>query len=73
MQILGLTRAGSSIDLYIYEDGQKLGEVRLGRGSLIWTGKWKGQNKSLRLRWHKFASLMNGIASGEIKLRIPNA
>lgn len=72
MQVIEVTRAGSSINLYIFEDGKKLGEVRLGRGSLIWNGKGKGYNKSIQFRWHKFASLMNGIASGKIPVRIPN-
>ena len=72
MQVIDLTRAGSSIDLSIFADGLKLGEVQLGRGSLIWIGKWKGQNKSIRFRWHRFAALMNAIASGEVRLRLTN-
>jgi hypothetical protein len=55
-----LTKAGSSLELYVYAEGEKLGELELGRGGVYWRGgkrhKWK------RLSWSRFAEVMNDVA-----------
>jgi hypothetical protein len=71
MSVEGVTRAGSSINLTIKQEGKKLGEIQLGRGSLTWIGKWKGHDKSRRFPWDKFAETMNRIAGGA-KVKKPN-
>lgn len=56
IQILGLTKAGSSIELNMFADGEKLGRLVVGRGSLKWFGrKWKSGR---RFSWSQFASHM---------------
>jgi hypothetical protein len=39
VQILDLTRAGSSISFTIYADDKKIGEIKLGQAGQ--NGKWK--------------------------------
>jgi len=55
-----LTKAGSSLELYVYAEGEKLGELELGRGGVYWRGgkrhTWK------RLSWSRFAEVMNDVA-----------
>jgi len=38
LQVMELTRAGSSLDLEIYADNEKIGTMIIGRGSLVWIG-----------------------------------
>jgi len=71
MQVEEVTRAGSSINLVIQQGTQKLGEIQLGRGSLTWVGKWKGQNKTRRFPWDQFADYMNRLAAGA-RIKDPN-
>jgi len=63
LDVPGLAKAGSSMNLKIYADGEKLGEITLGRGSLFWYGR----NRRLRQRvsWTKFAAMMDEIAYGK--------
>jgi len=57
IQILGLTKAGSSIEVDMYADGEKLGRLVIDRGSLKWFGhKWKNGR---RFSWSAFASHMD--------------
>ena len=74
MQVLELTKAGSSINFVINAHDQKLGEIVLGRGSLIWKGKhkWTGKHFS----WSRFAGIMDGIVSkrnqhAKIQINVP--
>ena len=55
-----LTKAGSSLELYVYAEGEKLGELELGRGGVYWRGGRRQKRK--RLSWSKFAEVMDGIA-----------
>jgi hypothetical protein len=62
LQVVELTRAGSSLDLEIYADKEKIGTMIIGQGSLSWKGG------SARLRsgfWSRFAAMMDGLAYGE--------
>lgn len=63
LQVHGLTNAGTSLDLEIYADDKKLGKLIIGRGSLYWFGK--GRQKRKRIRWSKFAEMMNELAYGK--------
>lgn len=55
-----LTKAGTSLNLKIYSQNQKIGEIEIGRGSLFWWGrkrkKWK------RIAWSEFAKKMDELA-----------
>jgi hypothetical protein len=57
MQVLELTKAGTSVDLEIFADGEKLGTLIIGRGSISWFGK--GRTKGRRIGWSKFAEMMD--------------
>jgi hypothetical protein len=63
MQVLELNNAGSSMELEVYEAGEKLGHIILGRGSLTWFGA--NRQKSKRWSWGSFAKIMNEQAYGE--------
>jgi hypothetical protein len=58
-----LAKAKSSLNLNIYADGEKIGELEVGRGSLYWYGRKK--QKSKRINWSKFAQMMDDLAYGE--------
>ncbi len=58
VQVLGLSKAGTSIDIDLFSDEEKLGTLVIGRGSLKWFGnKWK---QGRRFSWSAFAKLMDG-------------
>lgn len=62
LHVLELTRAGSSLDLAIYADEEKIGTMIIGRGSLVWQGgKRKGRK---RIGWSRFAEMMDRLAYG---------
>ncbi len=58
-QVLGLTKAGTSIELEIYADDEKLGTIVIGRGALYWTAANKQKGK--RIDWTRFARLMDEV------------
>lgn len=56
VQVLELSKAGTSIDVNLYADDEKLGTLIIGRGSLAWIGKkWKSGR---RFSWSRFAEYM---------------
>jgi hypothetical protein len=55
-----LSRAGSSLNLRLYANGAKIGELEVGRGSLFWFGR--NRKKRKRIRWSAFAEMMNRLA-----------
>jgi hypothetical protein len=57
-----LTRAGSSLNLELYANRSKIGELVIGQGSLYWWGR--GRKTRKRLRWSKFAAMMDTLAYG---------
>jgi hypothetical protein len=63
LQVKELTNAGSSLDLEIFAEGHKLGDLIIGRGSLYWFGR--GRKKRKRIRWSKFAEMMDELAYGK--------
>jgi hypothetical protein len=60
-----LAKAGSSINLYVHGEREKLGELDIGRGAIYWKGgnkqKWK------RISWSRFATMMNHLAYDKAK------
>ena len=62
LQVFELSKAGTSLDLEITERGEKLGDLTIGRGSIIWRGR--NRQSSKRIRWQRFAEMMNELAYG---------
>ncbi len=60
VQILDLTKAGSSMDFENFANKEKIGHIIIGRGSLTWYGKKRQHGK--RISWSRFAELMDEIA-----------
>jgi hypothetical protein len=58
-----LAKAGSSLNLQIYANKEKIGELEVGRGSLYWYGR--SRHKSKRINWSRFAEMMDRLAYGE--------
>ena len=63
MHVVELTRAGTSLDLEIYADNEKIGTLIIGQGSLSWRGG-KRRN-SERIPWSRFAAMMDELAYGD--------
>ena len=63
LSVIELTRAGSSLNLQLYADQRKLGELEIGRGSVYWTGAKR--QKSKRIPWSRFAEIMDQLAYSE--------
>jgi hypothetical protein len=58
-----LSKAGSSLDLKLYANRIKLGEISIGRGSLYWYGRYRQKRK--RISWTRFAEMMDELAYGK--------
>ncbi len=57
MQVLELTKAGSSMRFDVYAENEKMGRVVIGQGSFTWYG---GKRKvGWTLTWSDFAKMMN--------------
>jgi hypothetical protein len=61
-RVVELTRTGSSLELEIYADQEKIGTMIIGQGSL----SWKGGKRPIRKRipWSRFAAMMDRLAYG---------
>lgn len=57
VQLLGLSKAGTSIELDLFADQEKLGTLVIGRGSLTWFGA--NRKRGRRVTWSAFAALMD--------------
>jgi hypothetical protein len=67
LQVFEITKAGTSLDLEIFSEDQKLGHLTIGRGSINWRG---GNRKTVkRIRWPDFAEWMNERAYGRGRAR----
>lgn len=60
MQVLELTKNGSSVEFEIFHGNTKLGTIWLGQGSFQWWGA--NRQKSKRYSWSNFVKLMNTLA-----------
>jgi hypothetical protein len=63
LHVKQLTKAGSSLDLEIYANKEKIGTLILGSGSLFWFGKRRQIRK--RIPWSRFAEMMDELAYGK--------
>ena len=63
LHVVELTRAGSSLDLEIYAENEKIGTMLIGQGSLFWYGGKRQRSK--RISWSRFAKMMNELAYPE--------
>ena len=59
VQNIDLTKAGTSISLEVYAEGEKIGTVEIGRGSLRWYGKNK--QKPTPIAWSELADWMDAF------------
>ena len=54
-----LSKAGTSIKLFVHRDDMKIGEMDIGRGAIYWRGgnkqKWE------RIDWTRFAEMMDAL------------
>ena len=62
LQVFELSKAGTSLEIEISERGQKLGDLTIGRGSITWHGR--NRQSSKRIRWERFAQMMNELSYG---------
>jgi hypothetical protein len=62
LHVVELTRVGSSLDLEIYADKEKIGTMIIGQGSLVWFGGKRQTRK--RIPWSRFAAMMDELAYG---------
>jgi hypothetical protein len=62
VQIHELTKAGTSIDFEIFSEGEKIGTIVIGRGSLTWFGRNRKTGKEIS--WTKFSQLMDDYVYG---------
>ena len=67
LEVQQLAKAGSSLDLQIFSERHKIGELVIGRGSLFWFGR--NRHKRKRIRWSKFAEMMDTLAYGQRRRR----
>lgn len=63
VNIPDLTKTGSSVTFKIYADDRKIGEISLGRGSIMWYGR--NRRKRCEMSWSEFADMMNDRAYGK--------
>jgi hypothetical protein len=58
VQVLELSKAGSGIELEVFAEGEKLGEIEIGHGSFGWR-KASGKRGFRRINWTEFAAWLN--------------
>ena len=57
LNVVELTKAGTSLELQVFADREKIGSLSIGRGSLTWRGGKRQKEK--RLSWSEFAQHMD--------------
>lgn len=65
LNVVEFTKAGSALNLQIYDKEQMLGEITIGRGSFTWRGAKRRSFNEHSWNWTRFADLMNREAYGE--------
>jgi hypothetical protein len=60
VQVPELTKAGTSVSIEIHAEGEKIGEIILGRGSFTWYGGKRQKGKEFS--WSRFAKLMDELS-----------
>lgn len=64
LEVNQLQRAGSALHLEIYAEGEKIGDLTVGRGSIVWSGKRRWRERAKRISWSRFAEMMDELAYG---------
>jgi hypothetical protein len=67
LKAFGISKAGTSLDLEIYSEGEKIGHLTIGRGSIGWRGGKRKRAKSFR--WEEFAEWMDERVYGRPRAR----
>jgi hypothetical protein len=62
-----LTKAGSGLELYLFADDEKIGEMDVGRGGIFWRGA--GRRSGKRISWTRFAQEMDDLVYGQRRTR----
>lgn len=63
LNVVEFTKAGSALNLQVYDSERKLGEIVIGRGSFTWYGP--NRRKPCVWNWTRFAEIMNREAYKE--------
>jgi hypothetical protein len=63
LNIPHLAKAGSSLELEIFAEGEKIGELVIGRGSLFWRGGKRVKRR--QISWTRFAEIMDQMTYEE--------
>ena len=63
---LELSRAGNGILIEVTDEGQRLGSIEIGHGSMIWWGRGKQLGK--RIWWGGVAKLLEDASGREVRL-----
>lgn len=63
LQVFELSKAGTSLHLEISARGGKIGDLTIGRGSVVWRGGRRKKEK--KIGWSRFAERMDRMAYGE--------
>jgi hypothetical protein len=63
LQVMELSKAGTSLELQLFAKDLKLGDLTIGRGSLYWHGR--NRQSSKRISWSRFARMMDELAYGK--------
>ena len=57
LNVVELTKAGTSLELEVFANEEKIGSLEIGRGSIVWRGGKRQKEK--RLSWSEFAQHMD--------------
>ena len=57
LSVVELTKAGTSLELQVFANREKIGSLEIGRGSITWRGGKRQKEK--RLSWSEFAQHMD--------------
>ena len=60
LSVVELTKAGTSLELQVFANREKIGSLEIGRGSITWRGGKRQKEK--RLSWSEFALHMDSWA-----------
>lgn len=60
LSVVELTKAGTSLELQVFANREKIGSLEIGRGSITWRGGKRQKEK--RLSWSQFAQHMDSWA-----------
>jgi hypothetical protein len=64
---LQLSKAGSALIFDVRDDGRRIGQIEIGRGSAIW---WpRNAQIGKRVNWQNFAKAMEEAAGTKVRLK----